>query len=67
MMDDNVHPDNTMQVLTALSSRGKDVELRIYPPGRHGASYNAETLRLMRETQFDFLERRLKPSAGDDK
>ena len=57
MMDDNVHPDNTMQLLTAFADRGKDVEQRIYPPGRHGASYSPETVRLMREAEFEFLSR----------
>jgi dipeptidyl-peptidase-4 len=60
MMDDNVHPDNTMQLLTAFADRGKDVEQRIYPPGRHGASYSPETVRLMRAAEFEFLSRWLR-------
>jgi len=31
MMDDNVHPQNTMQLLTALTNAGRDADLRIYP------------------------------------
>lgn len=57
MMDDNVHPDNTMQLLTAFADRGGDVEQRIYPPGRHGAACSALTVRLMREAEFEFLAR----------
>jgi dipeptidyl-peptidase-4 len=57
MMDDNVHPENTMQLLTTFADRGKDVEQRIYPPGRHGASYSPETVRLMRAAEFEFLSR----------
>ena len=39
-MDENVHPQNTMQLLTALASAGKDVDLRFYPPGAHGAAFD---------------------------
>ena len=63
MMDDNVHPQNTMQLLTALTNAGKDAELRIYPPGRHGAAYNAQSARLIRQVTFGYLERNLKGSA----
>jgi dipeptidyl-peptidase-4 len=57
MMDDNVHPQNTMQLFTAFTNAGKDVEARIYPPGRHGAAYNGESARLINEVEFDFLSR----------
>ena len=57
MMDDNVHPQNTMQLFTAFTNAGKDIEARIYPPGRHGAAYNGESARLIGEAQFDFLSR----------
>jgi dipeptidyl-peptidase-4 len=57
MMDDNVHPQNTMQLFTEFTNAGKDVEARIYPPGRHGAAYNGESARLISEVQFDFLTR----------
>jgi dipeptidyl-peptidase 4 len=60
LMDDNVHPINTMQLLTALTNAGRDVELRIYPPGRHGAAYNAQSARLIRQVTFGYLERYLK-------
>jgi dipeptidyl-peptidase-4 len=49
-----------MQLLTALTNAGRDAELRIYPPGRHGAAYNAESTRLIRRVTFGFLERHLK-------
>jgi dipeptidyl-peptidase-4 len=67
MMDDNVHPINTMQFLTALTKAGRDVDLRIFPPGAHGAAYDATSLMLMYRTYFQFLEQHLKrrgPSAG---
>jgi dipeptidyl-peptidase-4 len=63
MMDDNVHPVNTMQLLTALTDAGKDVDLRIFPPGAHGAAYSGPSVRVMYRAYFDFLERNLK-SAG---
>ncbi len=63
MMDDNVHPRNTMQLLTALTDDGKDVDLRIYPPGRHGAAYNAASYVLMKRVETSFLDRELGRSA----
>ena len=47
MLDDNVHPQNTMQLLTALTEAGKDVDLRIYPPGHHGAAYDLQSFKLI--------------------
>jgi len=60
MSDDNVHPSNTMQLLTALTNAGKDVDLRIYPPGAHGAAYNWESYLLISQASFQYLERYLK-------
>ncbi len=60
MSDDNVHPANTMQLLTALTNAGKDVDLRIYPPGAHGAAYNWESYILISDVSFQYLERYLK-------
>jgi dipeptidyl-peptidase-4 len=66
MMDDNVHPQNTMQLLTAFANAGKDIETRIYPPGRHGAAYNAESYRLINQAEFDFLNRWLRRGASTE-
>ncbi|MEO8580481.1 MAG: S9 family peptidase [Gemmatimonadales bacterium] len=63
MMDDNVHPQNTMQLLTALTNAGRDAEVRIYPPGRHGAAYNAQSARLIRLATLEYLARHLKAPA----
>lgn len=60
MSDDNVHPANTMQLLTALTNAGKDVDLRIYPPGAHGSAYNWQSYLLISQVSYDFLERYLK-------
>jgi dipeptidyl-peptidase-4 len=65
MMDDNVHPQNTMQLFTAFTDAGKDVEARIYPPGRHGAAYDSQSARMISQVEFDFLTRwsgRAKPT-----
>ncbi len=63
MMDDNVHPPNTMQLLTALTNAGRDADLRIYPPGRHGAAYNAQSSLLIRQVTDEYLARYLKASS----
>ena len=59
-MDDNVHVQNTMQLLTALANAGKDADLRIYPPGGHGAFYSITNYMLMLNVYFDYLEEHLK-------
>jgi dipeptidyl-peptidase 4 len=60
MSDDNVHPAHTMQLLTALTNAGKDAELRIYPPGAHGAAYNRQSSVLIATVGFQYLQRYLK-------
>lgn len=62
MMDDNVHPQNTMQLLTALTNAGRDAELRIYPPGHHGAAYNLQSYRLIQKVTDEYLARNLRGS-----
>lgn len=59
-MDENVHVQNTMQLMTALTSAGKDVDLRIYPPGAHGVAYNTASYHLLYETYTDYLKEHLK-------
>ena len=59
-MDDNVHIQNTMQFLTALTNAGKDADLRIYPPGGHGAVYSLGSELLMLDVYNDYLARYLK-------
>jgi dipeptidyl-peptidase-4 len=60
MSDDNVHPANTMQLLTALTNAGKDADLRIYPMGAHGAAYNLQSYILIQSVNFQYLEKYLK-------
>ncbi len=64
MMDDNVHPQNTMQLLTALTDAGRDVDLRVFPPGHHGAVYNQASLNVMLQAELEFLARYLKSGSA---
>jgi dipeptidyl-peptidase-4 len=54
-MDENVHPQNTMQLLTALASAGKDADLRFFPPGEHGAAYDYPSYVTMHEIYTNAL------------
>ncbi len=65
MLDDNVHPANTMQLLTALTNAGKDVELRLYPPGHHGAGYSPTSRRLINGVTDAYLARYFKGEIRD--
>jgi len=65
MMDENVHPSNTMQMLTAFTDAGKDVEVRLYPPGRHGSAYSGMASRLIARATDAFLARYLKGEIRD--
>lgn len=60
LMDDNVHVANTFQLLRALLDAGKDVDLRIYPPGDHSVAYDFQSYTLLQKTYFDYLETHLK-------
>ncbi len=60
-MDENVHIQNTMQMIRAFIDEGIDVDLRIYPPGAHGVAYNQASYFLLMETYTDYLDRFLKP------
>jgi dipeptidyl-peptidase 4 len=59
-MDDNVHPINTMQIMTALTNAGKDFDLRIFPPGAHGAVYNRPSYLLLLRVYDEYLNVNLK-------
>lgn len=59
-MDENVHVQNTFQLVTALIDHGKEHELRIFPPGAHGVAYNSQSYVLLYTEYTDFLNRYLK-------
>lgn len=60
-MDENVHVQNTMQMITAFTSAGKDVDLRIYPPGDHSVSYSNQSYLLLYKTYTNYLNKHLNP------
>lgn len=59
-MDENVHVRNTFQLMNALEDAGKDADLRIYPPGAHGVSYNSASYVLLYQQYTNYLEANLK-------
>ena len=59
-MDENVHMQNTMQLVKALIDNGKDADLRIYPPGTHRVSYNGPSYVLLYSQYVDYLNEHLK-------
>jgi len=54
-MDENVQPQHTMQLLTALARAGKDAELRFFPPGAHGAAFDFTSFVTMTEVYTNAL------------
>lgn len=59
-MDENVHIQNTMQMVTAFTNAGKDIDLRIYPPGAHGVAYNQQSYLLLHQVYMSYLNRHLR-------
>ncbi len=57
-MDDNVHPQNTIQLADALQRAGKPFEMMLYPKARHGVT-NPKQVKHLRMTMLDFIERTL--------
>lgn len=39
MMDDNVHPQNTLQVMSKFQDLNKDFDVMLYPGARHGIGF----------------------------
>ncbi len=59
MIDDNVHADNTLQLVDALQRADKDFEIMVYPRSRHGIIGRHYT-----RLQYDFMRRALKVNAN---
>lgn len=59
-MDENVHVQNTFQLVKALIDNGKDHDLKIFPPGAHGVAYNYPSYLLLMNSYNNYLERYLK-------
>jgi dipeptidyl aminopeptidase/acylaminoacyl peptidase len=56
LMDDNVHFQNSVQLVEALQRADKDFETMFYPRARHGI-----TGRHYQRLVFDFMVRALRP------
>jgi dipeptidyl aminopeptidase/acylaminoacyl peptidase len=60
VMDDNVHVQNSLQLIQALEQADRDFEMMVYPQSRHGiAGKHYQRL------QVDFMKRVLKPEPGE--
>jgi dipeptidyl-peptidase 4 len=60
MADDNVHPENTYELITALVASDKDFELMVYPNSNHGIYTGKNTRFHLYRKMTDFLMRHLK-------
>jgi dipeptidyl-peptidase-4 len=60
LIDDNVHPQNTVQFIDALLLAGKDFELRFYPGSDHVSAFSKpwQYWDIMR-TRWEFISKRL--------
>src|SRR5579862_6230761 len=56
--DDNVHFQNTMQMIVALERAGKHFDLMVYPQKQHGVTGKAR--KHLYETMAEFFEKNLK-------
>jgi len=57
-IDDNVHPQNTMQLAYELQKAGQQFGMMLYPKSRHGVSEPA-LVKQLRATMLEFTERTL--------
>jgi dipeptidyl-peptidase-4 len=58
VIDDNVHLQNTMQLVYELQKAGKQFDLMLYPTARHGVT-NPLQVRHMRQMMTEFILRNL--------
>jgi len=57
-IDDNVHPQNTLQFAHELQKAGKPFRMMLYPKSRHGVT-DAAQLRHLRGLMLDYIEETL--------
>ena len=57
-IDDNVHPQNTLQFAHELQSAGKAFRMMLYPKSRHGVT-DAAQLRHLRALMLEFIDETL--------
>ena len=60
LLDDNVHPQNTFQLVKAMIDHRKSIDLKIYPPGAHGVSYDTNSRIFLHEEYLHWLDENLK-------
>jgi dipeptidyl-peptidase-4 len=60
VLDDNVHVQNSLQLVQALQQADRDFEVMLYPQSRHGI-----VSRHYQRLQIEFMKRTLKPEAGE--
>lgn len=60
MADDNVHPQNSIDLITALVAADKDFEMMFYPNSNHGIYTGKNTRFHLYEKMTDFLFENLK-------
>nr|NQU89665.1 S9 family peptidase [Bacteroidota bacterium] len=60
MSDDNVHPQNTYDLITALVAADKDFEMLLYPNSNHGIYAGRNTTFHLYSKMTDFLMENLK-------
>ncbi len=58
LVDDNVHPSNTWQLVDALQKAGKRFDMMIYPNNAHGFSYSP--------LKWEYFVRHLKPQVDGE-
>jgi dipeptidyl-peptidase-4 len=58
VIDDNVHLQNTMQLVYELQKAGKQFDLMLYPTARHGVT-NPVQVKHMRQMMTDFILKNL--------
>jgi dipeptidyl aminopeptidase/acylaminoacyl peptidase len=59
-IDDNVHPQNTLQFSYELQKAGKPFRQMFYPKSRHGVS-EGQLVKHLRATMLDFTLETLRP------
>ncbi len=60
LMDDNVHPQNTFQLVKAMIDNQKSIDLKIYPPGTHGVAYDMKSRIFLYTEYLNWLNENLK-------
>jgi dipeptidyl aminopeptidase/acylaminoacyl peptidase len=58
VIDDNVHLQNTMQLVFELQKAGKQFDLMLYPTARHGVT-NPLQVKHMRQMMTDYILKNL--------